>query len=189
MGKKKNLSGHTSGTKAFADKIGQANLEALKPYIDQQIKIMMQKLAQQQLAAIGEVLGQFSALKTLLQEKGVFTKEEILEAQFLLEEAAMGQVQSTEPVSKGDFLRVIYTVKAPGTEEFGPEQRTNVRDYGENQEQFPKEFYEALDGMNKGDSKEVDFIPEGSQDKYSAKITVVRIAKVKSVKQNEPAAE
>lgn len=180
MGNKRNLSGQTrSGSNAFADKVGAANREALKPFIQQEVAVAQQKLAQQQLAAVGEILGQFAALKSLLIKKGVFSEKEISDAQFELEEAALGLIHSEEPVSSGDFLRVKYSVKAPKTGEFGPEQRTNVRDYGQNKEQFPKEFYESLEGMKEGESKEVEFIPEGAEEKYSAKLTVVRISKPK----------
>jgi len=143
-------------TNSFAQLVGKANQEALKPFIIEVMQSLGQQLARQQLAATGEVITSIAALKRVLINKGIMTEQDFIEARFQEEDAAWGLTESSEAAAKGDFVRITFKAKADKDENYGPEDRLNVKRLVDDQTLQP-EVADGIVGMKKGETKEISF--------------------------------
>lgn len=163
-----------SGGKAFAELVGEKNTEALKPFIAQQIKMLGSDLARHQLRAQGDLITNDGALRSLLYKKGVITENEFYEERFLIEDSALGYIESKEAAKLGDYCRISCRSKKPEDAEYGGEQNFAINDLGNAPYNLPKELEEAVIGMTKNEVK-VTTIPQQEQ-KLEVELTLNRIS-------------
>lgn len=178
MGKKKNLSGQNSGSKAFADQVGKANLEALRPAIEQMGTQIQRNLAKQQLSANADLVTMIVATQKVMISKGIATQEDFKIANFEVQEEAWGLEKKDTGAEEGDFLRVSYKVKDKDGN-YGKDNKQTIRKFKTNDEGFPQEFIDGLAGMKAGEVKEISFKVENSEESVIAELTMDRVCKAK----------
>lgn len=177
-------------TQSFAQLVSQANRDALKPYIDEQVQIKSSQLARQHLSAISEIIAPMAALTRLLVKKGIVTNEELTEARFDTEDEAWNLKATTEGAAEGDYVRIQFQTREDKEgSEYGEEDHLSVRRLGNAQaQQLPTDWEAGMIGMKAGETREIPFTMDSQQLnpetkkldavtlKYIAKTTVRRVS-------------
>jgi hypothetical protein len=177
MGKKKSNGGGNNkphANKSFEQYVADATLAKFGEYIDAQVQQVGQAMARHQVSQLAGILMQIKAIETVLEEKLGVTRAEIATKVAIHEDAAEGFVEVTEGgVALGDRLRLAISHKKSEDAEFSPVTRLMVNAIGAGQS-LGDELENAVLGLEKNETREVVFGPEGSM---TAKITIDRISR------------
>lgn len=101
-------------TDSFANLVGKANRDALKPFIQQEVAQARGELARQQLSYFAPVVTRLTVLERILQEKFGYTREQLTEISWDVEDTALGLVKTDEPAAEGDHVRLTANFKVNG---------------------------------------------------------------------------
>jgi hypothetical protein len=110
VGKKKNK-GQPHQTQSFEQLVGQANRNALKPYINQLFGSLANDLSQRLFTRMAIFQNRIEALESILKMKLNVTQEEMDTALFDLEDKVTGYQKVDRPAQEGDLLRLTMRVK------------------------------------------------------------------------------
>lgn len=182
MGKKKAQGGTKQhATQSFAELVGEANRNALKPYIHEVFGHLADSLSQRMFKQMANIQTRIMALETILTAKLNLTQEQLENAVMDVEDTATGYQTVNRPATPGDLLRISLRTRPKGQADWSDTQRrqvTNLMNFGK-PEGGPLSLGSvqvegALIGMSKGDSKlvvlEEEFQVELSIDRVSEKI-------------------
>lgn len=101
-------------TMSFTDLVAKKNTDALKPFIDEQVRQAKSELARQQLAYFAPVMTRLSVLEQIAKDRFGYTKEQLTELSWDQEDIAFGCAKSDQPAEAGDHLRCTARFKLNG---------------------------------------------------------------------------
>lgn len=176
---------------SFSQLVGEANREALKPFIQEQVinaaRIIQANLARQQLESLAGVQTRIVALEKIVKEKLGYTDDQLAELILVVEDEATGHTENTEGARQGDLVRVRIAGRPVSSDPskdqgFGPETKLSIHHLGNEPTQTNPDLEKGMLGMKKGETKEieVDFPQKDEQGnekepiKYLFKVTVDR---------------
>lgn len=164
--------------------MSQAQLNALKPYINQQIAIGVQHQTQRMAGLVMEHIGQVQT-RLLALEKLLDVDKEALSLHIAeFEDEALGYLTVTGPASEGDRVRVSVLSRNADEAEFGEEtDKIMIDSIGrENQQGDVQTYVEleaALVGKNAGETVVVT-IPKDENDEEGQDLvlqaTIIRVS-------------
>lgn len=161
MGKKKTQGGGKHQTQSFQQLVGQANRDALKPYVEQLVVAHVSNLGNQIAARmftqLGNIQTRIIALERVLQQKLGLTNEELANLVLDIEDEATGYSKVDRAAQAGDFLRIELATKTSTETEFSRNVKREVASLGSDSDKNPdtKTMNDALVGMKAGETKEI----------------------------------
>lgn len=111
MGKKKGQQGGKHASQSFADMVGKANQEALKPFILQVIGDVGNDISRRVMAKMAILQNRVEALEALLIEDGYFDQVQLDSSLFDLEDKVTDYQPVNRPAQEGDLVRLTMRVK------------------------------------------------------------------------------
>jgi hypothetical protein len=175
-------------SKSFEQLVGQANREALKPYIDEVMQDasqqILQRLAQAQMQMAAPIQVRLTVLEKIVMEKLGETKESLAERVLQVEDEATGHVKVEDGAQVGDQLRTIGWVKVEEQENYNAPMELTIHSLGKSPRpevpfQTYKELEEGLVGIKAGETREIVVnLSTGDTTKaYTFKIAVSRVSR------------
>lgn len=159
MGKKKGGAQHAQNS--FAQLVGKANQEALKPYILQVIGEVGNDISRRVMSKMAILQNRIEALETILKERLDLTQVELDNSLFDLEDRVTGYIKVDRPAQEGDLLRLTMRTRKVDSEEFGKPQKREFSNLGKPPYALGVEFVEkALIGAEIGKPVVVPFDKE-----------------------------
>jgi hypothetical protein len=142
-------------TATFADLVAEAQLQALKPFIQETVQAMGGSLARQQLGSQANILTRLSVLEKLAKEKLGETDDSLASRTADEEDRALSLVQTPEAASEGNTVRISFRGYEEGQTPDAEFTRAVIRRLGSKPGQFNENIEEALIGMKAGETKQV----------------------------------
>ena len=126
----------------------------LKPYINDQLKVIAQQLARQQLAAMADVLTRVSVLEDLTCKSAKVSKKDLQSLVMTKEDEAWGLKCKKTKAEKGDYLRVSVATREAERKEFEKPVDLHIKTLATTYTVL-NTVEDAMVGMKAGDTKEV----------------------------------
>lgn len=159
---------------SFAELVSNAQLNALKPFIHQQISVLGNELARRVFGQLGNVQTRIMALERIVQNRLNITDAEIMSVVTDVEDEATGHRKVDRPAEAGDLVRISVRTKSEANPEFTQPAKQEVGSLLKQPYSLgAKELEDALVGMNVGDVKLVTI-----QEKYDFELTVDRVSEL-----------
>ncbi len=179
MGKKRSAGQpQQHATKSFTELVGEANRNALKPYIHEVFGHMANDLSRRVFRQQANIQTRIMAVEELLKSKLGVTQAEIEAVVANVEDQATGYVTATRPAKEGDLIRLSLRTKSKDQTEYSEVMRrqvTNLMNLGMDLNAQlslgSKEVEGALVGMSTGEVKVVTL-----EDDFKVELTVERVS-------------
>jgi len=159
----------THSNQSFSQLMSQAQLNALKPYIDQQSHIILNKVSKLVLDHLANIQTRHLAIESLLKSKVGLTQEEINFEITEQEDMAFGY-QEAEVAAEGDLVRLEVRSKIVDAENFSEWEKIRINSLlrkVEDRVQTLLELENLIVGMVKNEEKEFVLKGEGENSKDS----------------------
>lgn len=165
--RKKKKSSGPKATNSFANMMSQAQLKALKPFIEQQVQMqgfqIQQKVTRLFLEQMAGIQTRIIALEELLLETTNLTQADMATRVTEVEDKGMGYELVEGPAAENDMVRIDYKEKEEGAEYAENWEKLRINALGrkvQDRVQTIEELETALVGMTSGEEKEVYLPPE-----------------------------
>lgn len=179
MGKKrKNVSNAKSGKPqqrnqlSFQDQVAQAVNNKLMATLDQRMNYLASRIMQEQQSSLHDIYSRLTTLESLCCEKFGITEDDLAILVAETEDKSMG-LEEADVVENGDLVRLEVSTRTKEQEEFQGTSKTKLNNAGSGQT-FGAEIEEAILGMKKDETKEIEF---GKDKGMVAKLTVQRVSR------------
>lgn len=157
---------------SFAQMVGKANQEALKPYIDAVMGQMADELSKRLFRQLGNIQTRIMAMEDILMNKFEVTEREIESAVATIEDDAWQYQLAERPAKEGDLLRVTIRTREPDKEFSKAVKRQITSLMSKPYSMGSPTIEEAMVGMTAGETKEVSM----NEGKYLVEILVERVS-------------
>ena len=170
MGKKKTPKQNQS----FQDLVSKANQNALKPFISEQIAHLGNELARQQRDTLESILTKLVVIEKIMMEKVGVSEADFVEKIAEVQDSLVQMEKVEDGIKEGDRVRCILSMKKKEMNDFGPESRKMIDNFGAGS--VLGDLEKDLFGTLPGEAKELPF---GDDLEHLVKIKVERISRRK----------
>lgn len=199
---RKGTKGGVHQERSFQELVGQANRDALKPFILECVNelepILRQEFSRLLIESLAPVQTRLMVLEKLAMEKWGVTEETLALRLLDVEDEATGHVMTLDPAEAGDLLRVTATLRVEGQEKWSKPMNLIIRrlakpqlnpETGQLSFQTYPELEQALVGAKVGETREtpVEIVNGEVTVKYNFKVTVDRVSRNEEERAREAA--
>lgn len=171
---KKGTSGNSHQGENFKDMVASASLLKVKPFLDQQLRMIAMQLRQEQQSTLRSLYVRTVTLEKLIMDKFDISDDQLSSLVADTEDKSAG-LEPADIIEKGDTIRLEVSTKTKDQEEFQGSSRSLVESVMTEPYALGEEIESELIGLKTGEVKEFDF---GEDKKMTAKVVISRISRL-----------